>query len=202
MDGCAPLPQLREDLRISQQVTPNGSIFVVKDPRTERFFRFREAEHFIARQLDGVTPLETIGQRAESHLGTAVPPESLKAFLDHLQKLGLLETTASQRAGPRKNRVRGDLFALRWKACDPDRLFNWLVHKVWFCFTPAFLIGSAAVMLAALGLSVANGHEIARDLSSLYRIESLLFFWLTIFVVTTLHEFAHGLTCKHFGGEV
>ena len=26
--------------------------------------------------------------------------------------------------------------------------------------------------------------------------------WLTLFVVTLLHEFAHGLTCKHYDGEV
>ncbi len=25
--------------------------------------------------------------------------------------------------------------------------------------------------------------------------------WLTVIAITTCHEFAHGLTCKHYGGE-
>ena len=50
--------QLRSDLVVSRQDTTAGAVFVVKDPATGRFFRLREAEHFIARQLDGSTPLE------------------------------------------------------------------------------------------------------------------------------------------------
>jgi multidrug resistance efflux pump len=34
------------------------------------------------------------------------------------------------------------------------------------------------------------------------RWETAVAVWLTLFVVTMLHEFAHGLTCKHYGGEV
>lgn len=30
----------------------------------------------------------------------------------------------------------------------------------------------------------------------------MLLAWITILCVTACHEFAHGLTCKHFGGEV
>jgi multidrug resistance efflux pump len=198
------LPRLRCDLRISQQATPEGPVFIFKDPRTERFFRFREAEQFIAQQLDGATPLEVIGRRAEERFGTAVPPESLKAFLDHLQRLGLLETeeAGAGRQRERGRRVRGDLFALRFKVFDPDRLFDRLVKLVWFCFTPAFLICSTALILFAIGLTIVNWNEIALDLSRLYRVEILILAWFTIFVVTTLHEFAHGLTCKRFGGEV
>ena len=36
----------------------------------------------------------------------------------------------------------------------------------------------------------------------IWRWETLALAWLTLVIVTTLHEFAHGLTCKHFGGEV
>jgi putative peptide zinc metalloprotease protein len=45
-------PKLRGDLVISQQETKEGTGFVVKDPTTGRFFRLKEIEHFIARQLN------------------------------------------------------------------------------------------------------------------------------------------------------
>jgi putative peptide zinc metalloprotease protein len=45
-------PKLRGDLVISQQETKEGTGFVVKDPANGRFFRLKEIEHFIARQLN------------------------------------------------------------------------------------------------------------------------------------------------------
>jgi putative peptide zinc metalloprotease protein len=45
-------PKLRGDLVISQQETKQGTGFVVKDPATGRFFRLKEVEHFVARQLN------------------------------------------------------------------------------------------------------------------------------------------------------
>ncbi len=36
----------------------------------------------------------------------------------------------------------------------------------------------------------------------LYQVSAIPLIMLTVFVVVAAHEFAHGLTCKHFGGEV
>ena len=57
--------QLRNDLLVSRHGRADGSFFVIKDPATERYFRFGEAEHFIAQQLDGATPVETVRERVE-----------------------------------------------------------------------------------------------------------------------------------------
>ncbi len=197
-------PKLRSDLVISEQRTTEGSVFVVKDPVTGRFFRFREAEHFIARQLDGATPLEVVGQRVEQAFGGPVAPETLVQFTHHLGRLGLLQA-ADGDAGPRRDqrqRVQGDLLYLRLKAVDPDRLFAWLVKKVRFCFTPHFVAFSGFLILFACGITLVDWDEIGRDLARLYRVQALLLAWLTILLVTTAHECAHGLACKRFGGEV
>ena len=61
---------------------------------------------------------------------------------------------------------------------------------------------AAFVILWALATTLLNWNEIGRDLAALWRFDALLFAWLTVLSVTALHEFAHGLTCKHFGGEV
>ena len=198
------LPKLRSDLRQSRQETAEGAVFVLNDPVTGRYFRFREAEEFIAQQLDGTTPLEVVGQRAEAHLGQPCPTDMLKGFVDRLQKFGLLEsqTDARQSRWTASKRIRGDLFYLRLKAFDPDRLLTWLLPKLRFCFTPAFLICSAVLILFALGLTLMNGDQIQRDAASLFRVETLVLIWLTILLTDFPHEVAHGLTCKRFGGEV
>ena len=196
-------PQLRGDLIVSRYDQVGAGAYVFKDPRTQRFFRFREPEGFIAEQLDGATPVDEIRQRVERQFGATLPEKSLQAFLGTLQGLGLLE---SQAAGPHaaipRSRIRGTLLYLRWKAFDPDRLFDDLAHRFRWLFTPAFVALSAALMLLAMGITAANYGAIGRRLPELYRTDIFVFAWMILLAVITSHEFAHGLTCKHFGGHV
>jgi len=91
---------------------------------------------------------------------------------------------------------------LRLKAFDPDRLFNRLIGKVRFFFTRPFLVASAALIAVAFGTTFLHWHEIGQDVLRLYRVETFILAWFVILLVGITHEFAHGLTCKHFGGEV
>ncbi|HEV8375199.1 MAG TPA: efflux RND transporter periplasmic adaptor subunit, partial [Candidatus Polarisedimenticolia bacterium] len=88
------------------------------------------------------------------------------------------------------------------KAFDPDRLLGALAARMRFLFSPAFLVSSALLILLAGFTAAANGPAIARDFSRVFQLHTLLFAWLTVFLVITVHEFSHGLTCKHFGGSV
>jgi multidrug resistance efflux pump len=81
-------------------------------------------------------------------------------------------------------------------------LFQRLLPAVRFCFTPAFVAVAASVIGAGVVTVALHGAEMAPDLQKLWSAHGLALVWLTIFAVTTLHEFAHGLTCTYFGGEV
>jgi multidrug resistance efflux pump len=196
--------KLRNDLIVSRQNGTDGTVFVIKDPVTERFFRFKETEHFIAQQFDGATSPDTVRARVKAELGMALSPENLDQFINRLRRIGLLtEGEGGQPVQPaRRRRVAGDIFYLRFKLFDPDRLFNWLLPKVRLLFTPQFLVVSAALVVCAAGVSVVHWSEIVHQVRGLFRIESLALFWLVCLVVVGAHEFAHGLTCKYFGGRV
>jgi putative peptide zinc metalloprotease protein len=197
-------PKLRDDLVISQQKTKEGTGFVVKDPATGRFFRLKEVEHFFARNLNGSTPLDAIRKSVENKFGVTFTADSSEQFIQTLGRLGLLEKEGadSGSVADRPRTIRGSLLYLRFKAFDPDRLFNRLVSKLSFFFTPHFIVFSAAIILLAIGITATNWEEIGRGIQSLYHLQALLFAWIVIFLVITAHEFAHGLACKHFGGEV
>src|SRR5262249_6184130 len=45
-------------------------------------------------------------------------------------------------------------------------------------------------------------RELVSAFPNAWRWETALVVWLTLVVATFCHEFAHGLTCKHHGGEV
>jgi RND family efflux transporter MFP subunit len=69
-------------------------------------------------------------------------------------------------------------------------------------WTGPFLVTSAACVLAAAAVFWINRTELVTQLADPWRWENVLLGWLVLLAATTCHEFAHGLTCKHFGGEV
>ncbi len=197
-------PKLRTDLTLSHQRAAGAAQCVVKDPRSGKFFRFGELEEFIAEQLDGETPLEAVRQRTEAHFEARLPADALAAFVKKLEKSRLLEGQDDAEDGSARShrRMRGSLLYLRYRLFDPNRLFDRLVHRVRFCFTPHFLVLSAGLIVFATGITVIGWSDIRADLSRLYRLSSIPLFLLVSLGLAAAHEFAHGLTCKRFGGEV
>lgn len=99
-------------------------------------------------------------------------------------------------------RPRQSLLYWRKSVFDPDRFFNWLEPKIRFVWTRAFVVASALCVVAAMTVVLANRRELVTYFPQVLSWETALLVWLALVVATTLHEFAHGLTCKHFGGEV
>jgi multidrug resistance efflux pump len=197
-------PSLRSDLIISRHETSEGARYVVKDPLTRRFFRFRHAEYAIARRLDGATPLDVVARDVSAELDVDADAESLKPFIEQLRRLGLLQTDRppSGDRHPIRQRILGSPLYIRVRAFDPDRLLDRLLPWVRFCFTPHFVVLAAALIVWAVATAVVNWQDFVQDLARLFRFESLFLAWVAILAVTAAHEFAHGLTCKRFGGHV
>ena len=107
----------------------------------------------------------------------------------------------SEEPAPRP-RARQSILFWRKSVYDPDRLFNWLEPKVRFVWTRGFVAVSAGAIVLAAGVLWANRGEMVSRFPDVWRWETLVLGWLTLVIATTLHEFAHGLTCKHYGGEV
>src|ERR1051326_1599249 len=198
--------KLREDVVISRQETPEGISFIVKNPDTGRFFRFGAVEQCIIEQLDGRTSLEEIRDRVEQRFGAPLSAATLLRFVENLKRCGLIEHEhgAGERVPKptRQGRLRGRLLYLRLKAFDPDRLFSRMLPYINLFFTSAFIIVSAITILLAFAVAITNSSEIHQGLRSLYRFDAILLALIIVTTATTAHEFAHGLTCKHFGAEV
>lgn len=194
-------PKLRTDLIVSRIETPEGPRFVLKDPRTRRYFRLREPEYAIARRLDGQTRTAELATTLTAELDIELDASSLDAFVEQLNRQGLLDDLSAP-PPPQEGFVRGTPLYLRFRAFDPDRLLDWLIPRVRFFFTPTFVIGSATLLAWAVITVVTHRAEIMQDLARLWNFQSLFLAWVVVLFVVTLHEFAHGLACKHFGGKV
>jgi putative peptide zinc metalloprotease protein len=116
------------------------------------------------------------------------------------------QSTSSSASRPSKKKSGGlfgqSVMFFRIPLYDPDQFFNWLEPKIRWVWTRAFAASAVAAMLIALIVSFANSGELLAAYPDLMTWESALFFAVIVLSATILHEMAHGLTCKHFGGEV
>ena len=197
-------PRLRNDLIVRRQQTPRGVFVVVKDPASGDFYRFGEVEDFILQQLDGVTPLEEIRRRAESRFGAPLPDGALEIFVQKLDKNRLLETDRAPRRdrGHSGGRVRGNLLYLRLPVFDPTRLFDWLLPRARFFFTRRFMTFSAVVIVLAAATLAMSWTSFRGDLTRVSFPSAIPTLIAVLFILVSMHEFAHGMACRHFGGEV
>jgi putative peptide zinc metalloprotease protein len=203
----AVLPARRPELRVAP--LGDGGQHVVKDPGTGDFFHLGEQEHFLLMQLDGRQTADDVRAAFESRFGEPLSDEDLDDFVQLARTQRLLLSagepdTAPKTAHPGALHSPSQQSILYWRKrlYDPDRLFSWLAPKLGFFWTSGFLVFSAGcIVLAAFTLS-ASGQELASSFTNALRWETAVWTWLMIFIVTLLHESAHGLTCKRYGGEV
>ena len=91
---------------------------------------------------------------------------------------------------------------MKIKGFDPQRLLNKLVKVYrpfhhWFCWAVQLLIVAVGITLLA-----ANFRYFNVDLSTLLQPGTLVAAILAVFVVVALHELAHAIVCRYYGGEV
>src|SRR6185295_14072859 len=199
--------QFRQDLERSYQVQQGKSYLVIKDPLTRRYFRFTQAQATII-ELFSEAPetIEVIAERASAKLNSSISPATIEAFCKSLEEKLLLETSAIREklGAVRGQRLDARSSLLYWKvgSIDPARIFDWLVPRTKWAFTPTFQILAVLLILTGFIITYSNWKELSGQAPALFSLYGLILIWPVVFTVTTIHEFSHGLTCRHYGGKV
>jgi hypothetical protein len=211
-------PKLRLDLILVEQTYRGEQSYIIKDPESRKYFRFRPVEVMVMQALDGEhTAAEAAAGLVEE--GLRVTPKGVEAFAAKLTSMGLCERSLSERSVLLMERLRaerrrrlgnglfqGDLFRLRWSVGDPDKLFDRWLPRLRFFFTRGFLAVSVALFALYFLVLALKWPEFSRALADLYTLNldfgALAVLWLTGTVIIAIHELGHGFTCKYFGGQV
>jgi putative peptide zinc metalloprotease protein len=208
--------RMRPDLSARRHRYHGRTFWVVKEPVGLNYFRFHDEEYAILCMLDGHSSLDEIKEEFERQF----QPQKI-AFTDLLQFVGMLHRSGlviSEATGQghqlRKRRDQkkrrellgklSNVFALRFRGVDPERFLNWLYQYTWWCFTWPALIIVIVLALAAITLVGVNFDEFTRRLPAFHQFfgpKNWFYLGITMAIVKVLHEFGHGLSCKHFGGE-
>jgi hypothetical protein len=170
---------------------------VVKDPGTGSYFSLGAQEVFLLLLLDGRRSVGALCAAFEERFAEPLSAEDLQEFLVLAGTNGLLDVPASPApASPRT------LLSWRRNLFNPDRLLTWLEPKVRFFWTFDFLAFSAWWVVGAAVLVGVWWRELPGDVAGALRWDMLAPLLGTVVIATMLHEMAHGLTCKHYDGEV
>ena len=209
--------RIRQDLAIERQKYEGRTYYVVKDPVSLRYYRFKEQEHFLIGLMDGEHTLDDSQKAYEKRFRPErLTLEDLESFAQQLLTAGLAHNESPQ-AGKqlfdrRKKRKRSELMQMltnilyiKIPIFDPDRLLNWMLPRTRFIFTLMFAGVSLAIMISALLLVATHFETFYEKLPTYHEFFSFStvgYVWVALGVVKVIHEFGHGLTCKAFGGEV
>jgi RND family efflux transporter MFP subunit len=204
--AAVPLPARRPDLIVKP--SGDGGGHVVKDPRTGQFFDLGPEESFLLLGLDGRQTGAELAAAFEARFGSPLPAEDLEDFLGLARSLGFVTTAPAGAAAvepapaPPAPARRQSILYWRKSLFDPDRLFNWLEPRLRFVWTRSFFVVSALALVLAVGVSWSSRAEMVSKFPQALHWQTLVLAWVALVAATTCHEFAHGLTCKHHGGEV
>jgi len=209
--------RIRGDLDIAPQKYEGRTYYVVKDPVSLRYYRFKEQEHFLIRMMDGAVTLDDAQKAYEKRFRPErLTLEDLEHFAQQLLTAGLAHNESPQ-AGKqlfdrRKKRRRSEwmqtltnILYIKIPVYDPDRLLAWMLPYLRWIFTFWFMALSIGVMLAAILLVTTHFEAFREKLPSyheFFSFKTVVYLWAALGVVKVIHEFGHGLSCKAFGGEV
>jgi putative peptide zinc metalloprotease protein len=199
--------KLRSDLEIRPETSDPQSPVIVKDPVTQRFFRFTFVQSRVLAALDGRRDHAVIAESVSAECGVTVARNQVDDFSGKLQGLLLLDSPLSwarlQELKPPRHRILDSLLSIKIRAFHPDRMLAWLDRR-WggFFFGAAFHYFAWVSILGGVILSLVNWEQLYLSLPQIFSLYSVPLILLVAFAVMTIHEMGHALALRHFGGRV
>lgn len=208
----------RADLDVSIQRYEGRTYYLIKDPVGLKYFRFQEEEYRILDLLDGRRSLQEIKDVFEAEfIPQKITLEELQQFIGRLHESGLVVSESEgqgakllDRAEKRRKKqlisTLSNVLYIKLPGFDPEPVLRWLHPRMKWIYTPAALCGAITLALSALTLVLINFQEFQgrpemESFHSFFNMRNIVWLWIAMGMTKIIHEFGHGLTCTHFGGE-
>jgi putative peptide zinc metalloprotease protein len=213
-------PRLHPDVVFKEHIVdgrPTVRIFV---PGVDAMFNLSPATWELVRFFDGRRSFEQVAGAYTGETGMPISLDDVHGLADDLESIGfwfktprekniaLMQLSADERRNARKHKTKwGDMAFIKFPAFNPDDFLVWLDRQISFVFTWWFTL-ITLVAFACLGaIFLLYWSDISRDTVQFFNFADktwldLALFWAITLGLSAVHEAAHGVTCRHFGGKV
>lgn len=190
---CVYPPLVAADVDVTERLEGGEVCGIVRRRPSSRYFLLRHNEYQLFCDIDGChTVVELAGQK--------IAPGAVVRFLSKLDSLGVL----ARGGGNTRiiaHQAQSHLYR-RIHLFNPDRLLERLDRLIGWAFTAQLILLSfVLIFIVAIALS-AKAPEVASYTRYVFGEYGLVLILLFVLGIAVSHELAHGLACKHFGGEV
>ncbi len=206
----------RNSLRVSEQVFGGEVSYMVKVPESDNYYRLTPYDYELIQLFDGSrTPGEVAREITARYPGSPFSEQSAIDYLNEAdpnlfersqqeRNLAVLEKIRQERKGRAE---RSNMLYFIVRSWESDRFLNRVYPYLRGMFTRGFVIFCLILFALMAGIMATDYSRIQTDTVNFYRNMydswyNFAIFWVLMFFVIGLHEMGHGLTCKHFGGEV
>jgi putative peptide zinc metalloprotease protein len=215
------LPRLDPRIITAEHIEQERPIVIAKVPGTEVVLRFSPEQWKLIQLFDGKRSYQEIADLSAQETGMQFAEDDVReivSFLynntDFIYKTPLEKNIImrQQLQGERRKKRKRfhvpdftDITLAEWP--NADRYISRLYPKLKFIYTPWFVWLSLVSFAVMLWMWADKFGEIWNDSFQFYNFTSksgvdLIQFWILFATMAFFHETAHGLTCKHFGGNV
>ena len=209
-------PKISSTLRIGEQRIGGEKSYVIKIPESHSYARYGELEYQLVMLCDGTrTPAELAEELPNRYPGASVSEQDVLDFVDATDP-GMWEKSLGERniavlqkiRDERKGRVdKSSLTSIAISGWNPNRFLEKVHPYLAWIYTPGFIIATTILFVVMFAIIALDYARIRADTLAFYSLTTaapydLFLFWVLLLVVSFFHECGHGLTCKHYGGDV
>lgn len=198
-DYCAYPLQLAADVEITTQRDGERTVFIVGSASVGRYLLLRATEHQVVSLIDGARTAGGVCDEFKQQSGASLSVATLVKFLTKLDNYGILAGERAQGVSAPETPL-SQMHYVRFKLFNPEPLFARLAPKLRWIWTTSFFVVITGLMLLALLLALMNADEVASYGAYTLR-EHFVAIFIAAWFIGITHEFAHGMTCKVFGGR-
>ncbi|MFJ9687453.1 site-2 protease family protein [Streptomyces bacillaris] len=197
-------PELRPRVLLSDPLLDGAAtVHLIKDTGSGNSFKVGPKEHFLIARMDGERSLGEIGEEYAGEYGRRLGDAHWQQILTLLGTKGLLAGTPAQAAPVTPPEPRTLLRGTLPLVADADATTARLHRVLGFLLTP-WAMGPLLVLVVAMeALVIAHSGELLTAVRELFTNPVLLTGTaILLWVSTALHELAHGVVARHYGGRV
>lgn len=213
-------PRLHPDVVFKEHIVDGRPTVRVFVPGVDAMFNLAPQTWELVRFFDGQRSFEQVAEAYAKETGKLISLDEVHEVADDFESIEFWYKTPreknillmQQSADERRNALKRkkmvlDLSFVRFPAFNPDNFLVWLDEQIRFVFTWWFTLITLAVFAGTGTIFVLHWNEVSRDTLQFFNFADkswldVAAFWGITLVLGAIHETAHGVTCRHFGGRV